>query len=169
MRYLALRRRSGLSPRGRGKLRNRRPLNQARRSIPAWAGETLRGRCLGKWTGVYPRVGGGNGFRKACWYINGGLSPRGRGKPDSMTPTEKMARSIPAWAGETMAISTTRHMPPVYPRVGGGNQHEYIITASKGGLSPRGRGKRARSSPALAAARSIPAWAGETCPSAAAS
>ena len=69
-----------LSPRGRGKHRNRRRKVAVHWSIPAWAGETC-GRlfALARAT-VYPRVGGGNGAKRAWALGFGGLSPRGRGK-----------------------------------------------------------------------------------------
>ena len=92
---------SGLSPRGRGKRRvliRRRP---HRRSIPAWAGETLlRGRQCGA-PPVYPRVGGGNPGRPGKPAHPSGLSPRGRGKQFDELEWTYWIRSIPAWAGET--------------------------------------------------------------------
>ena len=51
---------------------------------------------------VYPRVGGGNrrAFRDELNAL--GLSPRGRGKPVVYPQLLRYARSIPAWAGETI-------------------------------------------------------------------
>ena len=51
-----------------------------RRSIPAWAGETVFGRTFSRNSGVYPRVGGGNLIKTRIPRILSGLSPRGRGK-----------------------------------------------------------------------------------------
>ena len=93
---------------------------------------------------------------------NGGLSPRGRGKPIGISVPYRRTRSIPAWAGETTNSSALRVMPKVYPRVGGGNSSGKPSTALLLGLSPRGRGKRAGRRRRLSDKGSIPAWAGET-------
>ena len=108
-------------------------------------------------------MGGGNqglGLLPQCL---GGLSPRGRGKPAVDLPLMLGVGSIPAWAGETGEIGRRGSARGVYPRVGGGNEvlpNAWITV--KEGLSPRGRGKRQAAAGFAAAARSIPAWAGET-------
>ena len=71
-------------------------------SIPAWAGETLRPRILLPTSRVYPRVGGGNTPAEDFAAYEQGLSPRGRGKPEETIAHDHPARSIPAWAGETL-------------------------------------------------------------------
>ena len=50
----------GLSPRGRGKHHHFPPADKAKRSIPAWAGETDVDTSGTRGNAVYPRVGGGN-------------------------------------------------------------------------------------------------------------
>ena len=153
---------AGLSPRGRGKRYNSSCATTSRRSIPAWAGETTRLRWPVTLNPVYPRVGGGNaGKRNTCVLVEG-LSPRGRGKLADHAPQPFQAGSIPAWAGETEAMSATSISRAVYPRVGGGNRLARKGTRPHHGLSPRGRGKRTREPPPRAFRRSIPAWAGET-------
>ncbi len=131
----------GLSPRGRGKPRWVARFCAAIRSIPAWAGETRQNRRWGCKPGVYPRVGGGNppaiGIAAFAW----GLSPRGRGKPEVCPSAAKSARSIPAWAGETIPPRQLPALGWVYPRVGGGNSCPHKVKRRSGGLSPRGRGK----------------------------
>ena len=72
---------TGLSPRGRGKLRSRAAAVGSRRSIPAWAGETSIRASTITLIKVYPRVGGGNADLALFAAVAGGLSPRGRGKP----------------------------------------------------------------------------------------
>ena len=175
--------RSGLSPRGRGKLADLPALHAKYRSIPAWAGETPALRILSIAFMVYPRVGGGNAGAswcpvQSCWVyprVGGGnsklvnaarrcygLSPRGRGKLIHTPASRTSQRSIPAWAGETelmRAMYTTRG---VYPRVGGGNASVCYENVAQSGLSPRGRGKRAGISDGRLQVGSIPAWAGET-------
>ena len=152
----------GLSPRGRGK-RELPPGGAASaRSIPAWAGETARRRGGRRGAGVYPRVGGGNCKRQARLCAPPGLSPRGRGKRWREGTYILQPGSIPAWAGETERMKCAICGEEVYPRVGGGNPAAAPFTAPCQGLSPRGRGKRRERRGIAVAARSIPAWAGET-------
>ena len=133
----------GLSPRGRGKRSIADIANEFNRSIPAWAGETRRRWARHVLATVYPRVGGGNvGWATHRRRIRG-LSPRGRGKPAPPHPAVSRARSIPAWAGETVDLRGIRSRRKVYPRVGGGNPTQQIQTLTEAGLSPRGRGKQA--------------------------
>ena len=155
-------RRTGLSPRGRGKRIDGVTDSVKRRSIPAWAGETIYLSRLTAGTKVYPRVGGGNGIRPACRPSLRGLSPRGRGKRQLCHSPAILPRSIPAWAGETHRTPPPPPQCPVYPRVGGGNCGFHSAGGPEKGLSPRGRGKP-RDIPKLRQGfRSIPAWAGET-------
>ena len=132
---------AGLSPRGRGKPAGSVARRYLRRSIPAWAGETSTlDHCRAE-VQVYPRVGGGNTPKRSGGGSAKGLSPRGRGKPSLHSQDAKGAGSIPAWAGETPAHPATAPSPPVYPRVGGGNQNGQSAYPVDWGLSPRGRGK----------------------------
>ena len=152
----------GLSPRGRGKLGGDCRIGGVLRSIPAWAGETSASDCWNSATAVYPRVGGGNGDGRMSAAQLRGLSPRGRGKLQLSLRHAYPPRSIPAWAGET-----TRHKYPsnqkwVYPRVGGGNTTQSLLSGGVAGLSPRGRGKPSAKPSISSCGRSIPAWAGET-------
>ena len=71
-------------------------------SIPAWAGETLWAYRARSATRVYPRVGGGNSNDGGVFGFAPGLSPRGRGKLAPHRSRERLGRSIPAWAGETI-------------------------------------------------------------------
>ena len=133
-----------------------------RRSIPAWAGETrteLAEPYAGK---VYPRVGGGNRRPTIGAGALEGLSPRGRGKLQIVSRAYQRDGSIPAWAGETPSPSGRMDRKAVYPRVGGGNGIDRLSRVPPRGLSPRGRGKRGGGQVGAMAARSIPAWAGET-------
>ena len=91
-----------------------------------------------------------------------GLSPRGRGKRYTAAVGATPARSIPAWAGETRQPPRMVRQCEVYPRVGGGNRSHGCGEYRRGGLSPRGRGKRHRRPGQPNLLRSIPAWAGET-------
>ena len=110
----------GLSPRGRGNRPEGGGRDRERGSIPAWAGEPLYSTAKSRAQGVYPRVGGGtysNTRKEGTWK---GLSPRGRGNLRGYPPPLQALRSIPAWAGEPLWLSTRYYHNPVYPRVGGG-------------------------------------------------
>ena len=158
----AIERRSGLSPRGRGKRRTPRSCMRLSRSIPAWAGETILLVSAKSALAVYPRVGGGNARRLRLRRRLRGLSPRGRGKPSRTAALAASWGSIPAWAGETPLPGGGNVLEVVYPRVGGGNFTRQCAGKTVAGLSPRGRGKRRLRHQAGARRRSIPAWAGET-------
>ena len=93
----------GLSPRGRGKPSLNINGGMMKRSIPAWAGETVCQRNQSNPDMVYPRVGEGNIFKLGYPDSLIGLSPRGRGKQRLFALRERPVRSIPAWAGETCA------------------------------------------------------------------
>ena len=96
---------AGLSPRGRGKHSDELAVPIAPRSIPAWAGETITPIASSVAKTVYPRVGGGNPATARYTSIVVGLSPRGRGKPIAAANPRRVARSIPAWAGETLTAA----------------------------------------------------------------
>ena len=66
-------------------------------------------------------MGGGNAGRYAHRPERGGLSPRGRGKPEKIAERHATPGSIPAWAGETLSGYPAGDGVVVYPRVGGGN------------------------------------------------
>ena len=132
---------AGLSPRGRGKPNAYASNCAGRRSIPAWAGETMRLCIAAIACRVYPRVGGGNYKSPADAPKSLGLSPRGRGKPPLHPVGSRPGGSIPAWAGETRRERKAKGDARVYPRVGGGNVDGLPPVCSHEGLSPRGRGK----------------------------
>ena len=146
--------RMGLSPRGRG---NQNVRHRYGHLSPRGRGN--RGRCLPK--AVYPRVGGGTCLQLRIIICYPGLSPRGRGNRCAPSLAHASGRSIPAWAGEPLCMTTTSSSSTVYPRVGGGtsssNSQEHVIK----GLSPRGRGNRLPVPDPHIVGRSIPAWAGE--------
>lgn len=89
-------------------------------------------------------------------------SPRGRGRRVEEAIRDFGCGSIPAWAGETIALSAQASNAGVDPRVGGGDPMSIIGRVSGEGRSPRGRGRRACRARSPRSRRSIPAWAGET-------
>ena len=172
----------GLSPRGRGNLREAPGRAPYLRSIPAWAGEPESYGQVNHPIQVYPRVGGGTASLVALALSLLGLSPRGRGNQERSQGRNDHSRSIPAWAGEP-AGGPPRFAPlQVYPRVGGGTPWRESGPRRPWGLSPRGRGNRffwsvgegcqtglsprgrGNHKPPLGVVNrygSIPAWAGE--------
>ncbi len=110
----------GLSPRGRGNRASPGRGSPFSGSIPAWAGEPHRmlTRCMTN--AVYPRVGGGTAWNRNSCPLARGLSPRGRGNLLLKLEEGINRRSIPAWAGEPMAVRGCDGGKGVYPRVGGG-------------------------------------------------
>ena len=151
----------GLSPRGRGSQTHKPLQGRGPGSIPAWAGEPLRigANACSAW--VYPRVGGGAATHPYCPDYEGGLSPRGRGSPETSALELSAFGSIPAWAGEPRTACRWNMRKRVYPRVGGGASGGAGAGAMYVGLSPRGRGSRHICILRCSCARSIPAWAGE--------
>ena len=133
-------------------------------SIPAWAGEPRH--CLRSepYSRVDPRVGGGASQRHRRIGARPGRSPRGRGSLSPPCLPAYRVGSIPAWAGEPSIVFTARVCPGVDPRVGGGARRSPLRPLHPRGRSPRGRGSHVRSAFDVAAAGSIPAWAGEPEP-----
>ena len=95
---------SGLSPRVRGNPTGAWADTQHLRSIPAGAGEPLLcGPCNGLQP-VYPRGCGGTMVGVTALSHERGLSPRVRGNLERVLRVLPFARSIPAGAGEPMAM-----------------------------------------------------------------
>ena len=158
----------GSSPRGRGKRRGGGPCRRARGLIPAWAGKTLvvGGRaCPPR---AHPRVGGENSSCDRLVQPGSGSSPRGRGKPRRVRPSTCTGGLIPAWAGKTSLIVSPSSVLTAHPRVGGENTNPDAPVTPETGSSPRGRGKPERGRHNAAQEGLIPAWAGKTLSSVAA-
>ena len=152
----------GLSPHGRGKLGSWTKETNCSRSIPARAGETVIGIDNTPQPEVYPRTGGGNRWSMPAGSTITGLSPHGRGKLSQIFYRPHSEGSIPARAGETGKCLTFPRCHTVYPRTGGGNDHQGRGVDAVAGLSPHGRGKRCALTGQFLGKGSIPARAGET-------
>ncbi len=136
--------REGLSPRVRGNppLSPLSPLGPG--SIPACAGEPLWKREHPRSWGVYPRVCGGTSAYPPSRSCTPGLSPRVRGNRYVHNTPRQSFRSIPACAGEPLALAPDPHVEPVYPRVCGGTAPLQVHSEPTDGLSPRVRGNPSR-------------------------
>ena len=151
----------GLSPRVRGNRRNSVRRRRVPRSIPACAGEPGRSPAGRGRRGVYPRVCGGTWTPRPPPPISPGLSPRVRGNHASPQGRSMIMGSIPACAGEPIALGSLAAFYPVYPRVCGGTRLFLLRRAGLTGLSPRVRGNPCRRPAGRSRDGSIPACAGE--------
>jgi len=133
-------------------------------SIPAYAGETAKGRQEQKRIRVDPRVRGGDTKGPSTSHISPGRSPRTRGRLSYRARQRLTRGSIPAYAGETDGSTASIDGSKVDPRVRGGDGDEARTVMRDMGRSPRTRGRRKRRLPGLVSSRSIPAYAGETTP-----
>ena len=151
----------GLSPRVRGNHRRCGLRPDPRGSIPACAGEPLRGKSQAVQGRVYPRVCGGTILRHLRQFSRKGLSPRVRGNPAHSAGHTQSERSIPACAGEPACWSRESLILAVYPRVCGGTSSHFAVSWRDKGLSPRVRGNPTAQPEDPWVQRSIPACAGE--------
>src|SRR5690606_12971453 len=132
----------GRSPRMRGKPHRGRCACGGRRSIPAYAGETVYLELDAVLTKVDPRVCGGNRVGCVRCRATRGRSPRMRGKRFPADERSEKVRSIPAYAGETGAYWVRGEDMKVDPRVCGGNGLRRAKADAARGRSPRKRGIR---------------------------
>ncbi len=150
----------------RGTPRGRVGGSRVRRFIPAYAGNTnapatCRTRCP-----VHPRVCGEHQHSPIQLDLAPGSSPRMRGTLDYPQMLRTGRRFIPAYAGNTPAMSHHKLLNPVHPRVCGEHLLKCIKKDSIVGSSPRMRGTPDLDGSAFAVYRFIPAYAGNTPPEA---
>ena len=132
--------RYGLSPRVRGNPEQAPDPSSIVRSIPACAGEPMRGWLESTSNTVYPRVCGGT-FGDPVWQFGkDGLSPRVRGNQSLTIIPFITSGSIPACAGEPLLVHVKAEAVRVYPRVCGGTSMIRLFVRLWKGLSPRVRG-----------------------------
>ncbi len=151
----------GLSPRVRGNPGLQLLLVVGLGSIPACAGEPTRPAGRSCRPTVYPRVCGGTPPSAFSIVMVSGLSPRVRGNRARQTVWDLRQRSIPACAGEPLAIMCYTGKGRVYPRVCGGTLALTENVHRRQGLSPRVRGNLVMDFLLPLCKRSIPACAGE--------
>ncbi len=133
----------GSSPRGRGKRRTRLPEGRRRGLIPARAGKTRDRRGVVREEPAHPRAGGENANARACSPVQGGSSPRGRGKLQRQGQTHPVVGLIPARAGKTTRSWITVADEGAHPRAGGENPSPAREATSAAWLIPARAGKTA--------------------------
>ena len=132
--------RMGLSPRVRGNPTWQLDVAVNYGSIPACAGEPSAFFAGDGHPQVYPRVCGGTQSTVGRMTPLRGLSPRVRGNRDALSGLPRLARSIPACAGEPPGMYLGAYPGKVYPRVCGGTYLDWADDCIRIGLSPRVRG-----------------------------
>ena len=136
-------RKSGSSPRMRGKQLPIAKMLAHVRIIPAHAGQTVGMVVFPRAQSDHPRACGANGpFITVSTQIFGS-SPRMRGKPGGWVERRHSRRIIPAHAGQTPGSSCSRAGYPDHPRACGANLASRRFHHGLSGSSPRMRGKRA--------------------------
>ena len=153
----------GLSPLARGTLNERRTGYNARRFIPAGAGNSLSPSAVARARSVYPRWRGELPGRPAPPELIIGLSPLARGTPMAFGKRHQHVRFIPAGAGNSTANQLPEPTSPVYPRWRGELHCNPSARAISRGLSPLARGTHDIELSIYLFFRFIPAGAGNSC------
>ena len=148
----------------RGKLQAGRGRKIRERNIPAYAGKTMLALVTAIGGAEHPRVCGENTAGSDFTGVQGGTSPRMRGKRKAMKTLVRNSRNIPAYAGKTLVVGNRKAVHREHPRVCGENGIQQILNVTIMGTSPRMRGKRYRKSGLTTLMRNIPAYAGKTNP-----
>ena len=146
----------------RGKQQRGGDVGRARRIIPAHAGQTSL-RCTTRTRNTdHPRACGANAHQRGGQHAQTGSSPRMRGKRHVNVGCFKIARIIPAHAGQTASGSPSSHHMPDHPRACGANSAISANHVPLFGSSPRMRGKHLNEPLHVTNVRIIPAHAGQT-------
>ncbi len=153
---------TGLSPLARGTHFNPHLFLLLRRFIPAGAGNTGSTRPRRAAAPVYPRWRGEHLPAIYLPVAAFGLSPLARGTLLPIASRARIARFIPAGAGNTSATVSIRVSLSVYPRWRGEHKFPRIVVLADFGLSPLARGTRALRRCGGCLLRFIPAGAGNT-------
>ena len=113
-------------------------------------------------TGDHPRVRGEHLEQLRHLLSVGGPSPRARGTPSAAPLAAARPGTIPACAGNTLALRPPAERPGDHPRVRGEHSGLRRISIPPEGPSPRARGTLDHSSDFRLAMGTIPACAGNT-------
>ena len=157
-----LRVKPGSSPRMRGKRLSVLAHTSTYRLIPAHAGKTCVGCCLGNRFWAHPRACGENYVDEATLLPEPGSSPRMRGKPPGRAQPCLGPRLIPAHAGKTRLPALPMNDQRAHPRACGENPFTALARSPGCGSSPRMRGKQRDFWTRNTLTGLIPAHAGKT-------
>ena len=155
-------RKTGTSPRMRGKPAEKIGCPPSSRNIPAYAGKTFDIGDAVAGQKEHPRVCGENGATIGRGISRAGTSPRMRGKLMGGVPAVQRMRNIPAYAGKTCLRAFSPNVLSEHPRVCGENEWNTASPITQTGTSPRMRGKRPQHPAPTAYRGNIPAYAGKT-------
>ena len=133
------------------------------RLIPARAGNTRAGRFLNLRSAAHPRSRGEHATRLASGSRRLGSSPLARGTRLRTLHGERLARLIPARAGNTPGSSHTASIMSAHPRSRGEHAGGVDVWEGVVGSSPLARGTPVFLSLVIIGFRLIPARAGNTC------
>ena len=148
----------------RGKLPARPIPLDARRIIPARAGQTGTRPESPRTATDHPRACGANNSHTVSPHWRVGSSPRVRGKRTAAKAAGAAPRIIPARAGQTRSRPLRHSSAPDHPRACGANSPCLTVTPERVGSSPRVRGKHDAVPAIHGHGRIIPARAGQTQP-----
>ena len=153
--------RTGLPPRGRGRVERMARGGSRYRITPAWAGKSDGAPRPVVKSADYPRVGGEE-VRGSCRRPYPlGLPPRGRGRVHAAIRGFAHMGITPAWAGKRGCCYALVRMLEDYPRVGGEEANQVSTVCCVSGLPPRGRGRASDGVEVGAVVGITPAWAGK--------
>ena len=129
---------------------------------PAWAGKSKYNQLTRGHFQDHPRVGGEKDVLHFLYTIGLGSPPRGRGKAPCPKCGCPLIRITPAWAGKSKLILEVGEDLRDHPRVGGEKPISILLTLSRSGSPPRGRGKVFRENVVGNPLGITPAWAGKS-------
>ena len=152
----------GSSPHARGTLGLYEQLSPLGRFIPACAGNTIRLVIRRVPSLVHPRMRGEHSPITIRAGASAGSSPHARGTRDRDTSWGRLARFIPACAGNTPGPQSAAHQASVHPRMRGEHIDHGVDDRLVDGSSPHARGTRAAGWQRTHLHRFIPACAGNT-------
>ena len=152
----------GSSPRMRGTLGGAFALLLEVGIIPAYAGNTISITEYGKQLRDHPRVCGEHLRRTRLATTLSGSSPRMRGTLDGTTVQHLVPGIIPAYAGNTDALTEREVVGRDHPRVCGEHSARVSATRWAAGSSPRMRGTLLGIEDKYGVQGIIPAYAGNT-------
>jgi len=150
----------GSSPRLRGTHVDEYLVRQAKRFIPAPAGNASAAWRRAAPAAVHPRACGERESSIRCAFCLAGSSPRLRGTPRFFAIHRGQGRFIPAPAGNARAGGMRSGGRSVHPRACGERRKTRAILNTPNGSSPRLRGTRWPARPSSCKGRFIPAPAG---------